>query len=419
MYHFIVLVLLASGLVIAESERFNCPNSSGSTTIARLRSALLCDYDTSIRSVKDHRNATTVSFRLLLKYFTYDHFTHTLSIDAWFPTYWTDQHLTWKPDEYEGIKSIHMSSSYDLWVPDISIYNKKDQSSDPKTLADTSCAVNFKGSVLCVPPIHIDALCVPDLTKYPYDVQKCTVRFGSWVHKGEDLKLKMLTPTVDLEDMEPNGEWELLSFNTVYHRGNYSCCPNSTYPSIDIIFEIERRSAPHAVNVVLPLLVCILITLTTMAMSPLNKDRLILSCVNLIAHIYHLQNVSYVVPLSGESIPSLLAISRDSTLLAGFSIVATIFLKSLITTQSFTPSWVSGTVSVLVSSRPGQIIFLADNSLKGSASAENKEDGVTIISNSESPPPSSNSDWAVFGKFIDVLLFIVYIIIYFILIIIF
>ncbi|XP_076267671.1 acetylcholine receptor subunit alpha-type acr-7-like [Rhynchophorus ferrugineus] len=413
MYHQVVIFGVLLKLVIAVHE-LSCPSSSGSSTLARLRSELLCDYDSNIRSVKDHRNATVVSFRLLLKYFSFDHYTHTLSVDAWFPTYWADQHLKWRPEDYDGIKSIHLSSDYDIWTPDISIYNRKDQSTDPRTLTDTTCAVNSKGTVLCVPPVHFDALCVPNLRKYPYDVQECTVRFGSWIYKGEDLKLKLLTPMVDLEDMEPNGEWELLSFNAIYHKGNYSCCPNSTYPSIDIVFEIKRHSAAHTVNVVLPLLVCILLTLSTMAMSPLNKDRLILACVNLLAHIYHVQNLSYIVPTSGENMPSLLSISRDSTLLTGISIISTILLKSLMQKGTDTPSWVSSTVSVLVNTRPGQLILLSDNSLKGAAAAENSEDGVAIISN---PGTQSTGDWTVLAKFIDVLLFTAYIIIYFILLI--
>lgn len=73
-----------------------------------------------------------------------------------------------------------------------SIY-RHDQSTDPKVITDAQCSVSNTGNVLCVPGIHFDTLCVPNLKKYPYDTQICTIRFGSWVYKGEELKLKTVS----------------------------------------------------------------------------------------------------------------------------------------------------------------------------------------------------------------------------------
>ncbi|XP_066262696.1 acetylcholine receptor subunit alpha-like [Euwallacea similis] len=407
----ICATLIATSAYALESES-KCPASSGSTAPSRLKTSLLCDYDSLIRPVKDHRNATIVLFKLLLKYLSFDHFNHRLSVDSWFSVFWTDQHLVWTPADYEGIKSIHLSPSYDMWSPDISIYNRHDQSIDPKAISDTMCTVNYMGSVLCVPPLHFDTLCVPNLKKYPYDTQECTVRFGSWVHKGEELSIKPFNPVVDTEDLESDGEWKLVSFRAVVHKGNYTCCPNNTYPSVDVILEIRRSSGTHVFNVVLPLLVCIMLTITTMAMSPLNKDRFILGCVSVVAHIYHVQNLSYMIPVTGEDLPSLLTISRDSTLLSGMSLIFTIILKNLMQSKSQCPNWIAGTASVLIGSRPGQLIFLPDSSFKGAAAAQKQEDGDTIISNIETPTNSSTSDWFVIAKLIDVLLCIIYFLVY-------
>lgn len=219
---------------------------------------------------------------------------------------------------------------------------------------------------------------------------------------------------MDSSDLEEDLEWSLVSFKSVYHKGNYTCCPNSTYPSVDIILEVKRNSNSHSINVVLPLLVCIMITLTTMAMSPLNKDRFLLSCVSVIGHILHVQNVFYTIPAIGDDLPSLLTISRDSTLLAGIGMIATVLLRSMMESKSPSPTWMSLITSVLIGSRPGQLIFLADSSLKGAAAAQKQDDGNTIINNIETPVSSSllSSDWFIFAKFLDVLLFASYILAY-------
>ncbi|XP_060520186.1 acetylcholine receptor subunit alpha-like [Cylas formicarius] len=387
----------------------SCPPSSLTTTPARLRTAILCNYDANIRPVKDHQNTTAVTFRLLLKYFNYDHFTHTLSIDAWLSVFWVDQHLRWKPNDYDGITSIHLKT-YEIWVPDLSVYNRKDQSGEAGVIELTTCAVSYKGLVLCVPPVHTEALCVPNLRRYPFDVQNCTVRFGSWVHKGEEVNLTVLKPAVNTDDLMSNGEWELLGATGIRHSGNYACCPNVTYPSVDIAFEIKRHSGAHAASVLLPLFACILLTLTSMWMSPINKDRLTLSFVNFISQALHVQHVSFMVPLNGENVPSILVFSRDSMLLAGVSVIATIFLKYLMESKSLAPVWISETVTFLVSFRTGQALLLSDSSLKGVAEAENKEDGITILPNSERD--SSTDVWFMFGKLLDILFFISYVVTY-------
>ena len=36
---------------------------------------------------------------------------------------WTDEFLTWKPEDYGGIRAISMPPSY-VWTPDIELYNR-------------------------------------------------------------------------------------------------------------------------------------------------------------------------------------------------------------------------------------------------------------------------------------------------------
>ncbi|KAL1513795.1 hypothetical protein ABEB36_003156 [Hypothenemus hampei] len=407
---------ITSNFLPTALEHDHCPESSSSTTLAKLKDSLMCDYNQFLRPVKDHRSVTSVKFRLLLKYFQYNDFSHMLSVDSWFNIFWNDEHLVWNPDTFEGIKSVHFIPGVDIWAPDISIYNRHDQSTDPKAISgETTCTVNYHGNVLCVPPLHFDTLCVPNLQKYPYDVQKCVVTFGSWVHQGEEINLTTLSPVVDLEGLAPNGEWEIIQVEPVYHRGNYSCCPNSTYPSVEFLFNLRRIKHSHFISSILPLIVCILITITSMAMSPLNKDRFLLACLSVMGHILHVQNLFYTMPTTGEIPPTVLTITRDSTLLAGFSIIFTVILKSLMENKAESPGWIAVTASVLIASRPGQLIFLHDNSLKGAAASQKQEDGDTIVSNNITSN-SATTDWRIIAKFLDVLLFISYLLVYVILI---
>ena len=40
-----------------------------------------------------------------------------------FPQFWYDYKLVWDPDEYGGVKQLHVPSDH-IWRPDIVLYNK-------------------------------------------------------------------------------------------------------------------------------------------------------------------------------------------------------------------------------------------------------------------------------------------------------
>ncbi|RZB54416.1 nicotinic acetylcholine receptor alpha 9 subunit, partial [Asbolus verrucosus] len=274
-----------------------------------------------------------------------------------------------------------------------------------------NCVVSNVGQVVCVPPTHQTSLCVGDLTRYPFDTQNCTIRFGSWVHSGEEIDIQLAKPPVSTGDLVPNGEWTLVDKQAVKHAGKFKCCPNSTYPSVFYIFQIKRMVGAHVASVILPAIALVAITLTSLWMSPSHSDRLSLCCVNLVCEFLYAQYVSYMLPSHGQNIPLILLFARDSLLLSAFTIVLTVVLKNMVENEKPAPGWMSGTVYILTSSRPGQFIFLNDSSAKGVASAQGEDDGTTIIGNSENVNPATK-EWIVFAKILDRLCFVIYFIMY-------
>ncbi|KAJ8962670.1 hypothetical protein NQ318_001064 [Aromia moschata] len=391
------------------AEPDSCPSSSATTPTGKLKMALRCDYDATTRPVVSHLNATTVYFRVVMKFFSLDINTNTLSIEAWMPTYWKDEHLTWTPADYNNITRIHLQTD-EIWTPDVSIYNRASEGGDPTILSFTKCSVTSKGNVLCVPSVHVDALCVPNLSLYPFDTQRCDLRFGSWVHKGEELNLRLVKDVMSTVDMEPNGEWEIANWTAKRNPGIYKCCPNTTYPSVEIVFNLKRLSGAHAASVVIPTIVAIILTLTSLILSPLNKDRFVLCCVNVIAQFMHVQYMSWQVPLKGDQIPLLLLFARDSLLLAVFTIVFTLLIKSLMQRGVAAPPAVVMVVSGVTGNRVGQYIFSNEDSIRAIELTKDDEDTAAILKTNSS---NSSEAWVVFGKILDFTLFVIYIIVYF------
>ncbi|XP_017779115.1 PREDICTED: neuronal acetylcholine receptor subunit alpha-5-like [Nicrophorus vespilloides] len=406
MYWLHLFVSIICSIVLTEAEQ--CSKDKQTPTV-RLKKDLLCGYDRTVRPTLNHGNTTKVSVRMVLKSFTYHSHESTLSVNSWLALVWNDEHLVWDPKDYDNLQTIHINRD-SIWYPDLSIYNRADQSGDPSALTAVDCLLLHKGNVICIPPTRHEAICVPNLSKYPFDVQNCTLRFGSWVHSGEEIDFKLTDPPVTTDDFVENPEWKLLKVNASKHSGIFKCCPNNSYPTLNYYFTIERHSGSLICMIVVPALGMIFMTLITLVMSPEEMERIALICSNVIFHLLYLQNISWQIPISGAQAPLILVFARDSLLLTIFTLLLTVIQRKLIRTTTQSPMWMSKMVAAIITSRPGQVFFIFDDNLKSVANRIGDEDGANIIENSQTQGP--NKDWLIFGRILDKICFISYCIIY-------
>ena len=51
------------------------------------------------------------------------------------------------------------------------------------------CVVEYDGSVLWIPPAIFMSTCQIDITNFPFDIQACDLKFGSWTYDGFKLDI--------------------------------------------------------------------------------------------------------------------------------------------------------------------------------------------------------------------------------------
>lgn len=61
--------------------------------------------------------------------------------------------------------------------------------------------------------------CRIDVTFFPFDVQRCPLKFGSWTYNGLQMDLVNLSSSGDLGKYTSSGEWDLVGMPAV----RYSC----------------------------------------------------------------------------------------------------------------------------------------------------------------------------------------------------
>ncbi|XP_063932694.1 neuronal acetylcholine receptor subunit alpha-5-like [Zophobas morio] len=403
--HVLNLVILL--LLPAVKSEDDCPSTAKSQLAEiRLRRHLLCDYDKYVRPVFTKNQTVYLKIGLSLKYFQFDMHDNSFTLESWMNLYWRDLHLTWKPEEYDSLEDIRMPIN-DIWIPDLSAYNKRIQGGEQSLAQSTICIVEFTGNVTCVPSISLTTTCTHDLTKYPFDTHSCYVYYGSWTYTGEELKLDFLSSPIDQTDLIENGEWKILKsdYNRSYRV--YGCCPNSTYPIITIHFEIERIPGAHIIRVILPAIALVIITLTSFWIAPDSSDRLNLCYINFIAAFLYVQYITSLVPMKADTIPLILFFARDSLLLSTFTIIFSLILKYMVKNENPAPLWMSRALMIFKWFKLRKVLLRRNLSLE--ILSLNKEDGNDVNVNDDG---LRKKECMIFAQFLDRLCFLVFLVLY-------
>ncbi|CAL8268809.1 unnamed protein product [Boreogadus saida] len=232
----------------------------------RLYKELLANYNRLERPVVNDSTAILVELGLtLLQIIDVDEKNQVLMTNSWLQLHWTDAYLTWNPDNYPGVQNLRFPSDQ-IWTPDILLYNRSE--SDPPhhvllyNSADerfdatfhTNVLVNASGHCQYIPPGILKSTCYIDVRWFPFDVQKCDLKFGSWTHNGWLLDLQMLE--VDTSSYIPNGEWDLVGVPAKRNELYYDCC-KEPYPDVTFTVTMRRRTLYYGLNLLIP---CVLIS---------------------------------------------------------------------------------------------------------------------------------------------------------------
>lgn len=129
-----------------------------------------------------------------------------------------------------------------------------EQATGGNVLQNVDCVITNNGNVSCVVPTQLSGLCMPNLKKYPFDVQNCTLRFGSWIHTGQEIDFELFNQSITVDQFTENPEWILVSSRAKKNSGVYKCCPKTTFPSIDYNFVIKRDATTVTAVAIIPAL---------------------------------------------------------------------------------------------------------------------------------------------------------------------
>uniref|UniRef100_A0A3B3UFG4 Neuronal acetylcholine receptor subunit alpha-7 n=1 Tax=Poecilia latipinna TaxID=48699 RepID=A0A3B3UFG4_9TELE len=297
------------------------PACRGGVYQRKLYHELMLNYNRLERPVQNDSAPILVELGLtLLQIIDVDEKNQVLITNAWLQLHWTDIYLSWNPENYPGVQNLRFPSNL-VWVPDILLYNSADERFD--ATFHTNVLVNASGACQYIPPGILKSTCYIDVRWFPFDIQKCDLKFGSWTHNGWLLDLQMMD--VDISTYIPNGEWDLVGVPGKRNELYYECC-KEPYPDVTFTVTMRRRTLYYGLNLLIP---CVLISGLALLVFLLPADsgeKISLGITVLLSLTVFMLLVAEIMPATSDSVPLIAQYFASTMMIVGLSVVVTVLV---------------------------------------------------------------------------------------------
>ncbi|XP_040902350.1 neuronal acetylcholine receptor subunit alpha-10a [Toxotes jaculatrix] len=220
----------------------------------KLLKDLFTNYTSALRPVEDTNTILNVTLQVTLsQIIDMDERNQILTAYLWIRQVWVDAHLKWNKDDYDGLDTIRIPSSY-VWRPDIVLYNNADDHFTGPM--DTNVVIRHDGQIMWDSPAITKSSCKVDVSFFPFDAQQCRFTYGSWTYNGNQLDILNAMESADLADLVENVEWEVLGMPAKRNIILYGCCADP-YPDVTYTLKLKRRASFYVFNLLIP---CVMIS---------------------------------------------------------------------------------------------------------------------------------------------------------------
>ncbi|KAM9804115.1 acetylcholine receptor subunit alpha [Neosynchiropus ocellatus] len=267
----------------------------------RLVSQLFSSYNKVVRPVNHFSEAVVVTVGLqLIQLINVDEVNQIVTSNVRLRQQWVDVSLKWDPQEYGGITKIRIPST-DIWKPDLVLYNNAD--GDFNIRHETKVLLEYTGKITWNPPAIFKSYCEIIVLHFPFDLQNCTLKLGTWTHDGRVVVINPDSDRPDLSNFMESGEWVLTDSRNWKHWVYYTCCPEKPYLDITYHFLMLRLPLYFIVNVIIP---CILFSFLTGLVFYLPTDsgeKMTLSISVLLSLTVFLLVIVELIPSTSSAVP--------------------------------------------------------------------------------------------------------------------
>jgi len=177
---------------------------------------------------------TRIEMSLSVRTIDLEFSTGTFKVSGWMTLSWTDDRYTWNPSNYESIKSVPLPFSK-VWAPELILHNSLEE----KFIYRQVGILDYTGRFIYVIGIHSKAACPPNFKNFPWGVQVCSLKFGSWINAQYNVEYRLpKNSTVSLSDFQQTVGWKVVNTKSRLESVTY---PLFSEPIHFIVFDIAFK----------------------------------------------------------------------------------------------------------------------------------------------------------------------------------
>ncbi|KAI1898156.1 hypothetical protein AGOR_G00069450 [Albula goreensis] len=280
-------------------------NGSGSARCSedetRLVRDLFKNYNKVVRPVNHFKDAVVVTVGLqLIQLISVDEVNQIVTSNVRLKQKWKDVNLQWNPDDYGGIKKIRVPSP-DIWHPDIVLYNNAD--GDFAIVHETKVLLEHTGMITWNPPAIFKSYCEIIVLYFPFDLQNCSMKLGTWTYDGNLVVINPDSDKPDLSSFMESGEWVMQDYRGWKHWVYYACCPDTPYLDITYHFLMLRLPLYFIVNVIIPCMLFSFLTGLVFYLPTDSGEKMTLSISVLLSLTVFLLVIVELIPSTSSAVP--------------------------------------------------------------------------------------------------------------------
>ena len=259
-YLVLLLIALQSYLIHANDEEY------------KLRQHLFQNYNKYVRPVNKFNDIINISMGLGVQNLeSFNQKEETIDINLWVRLNWKDDYLNWDSN-HSNLTFLSVDKDY-IWVPDIELLNAASLP-DIYTLKG-GMNLYSDGSIMWSNPAIYKFSCSLELHYFPFDTQRCIMKFSSWNYNNLLLNLKPnsdINKQIDILDEFSHSEWEIVNVNVINYNDSRPCCPNLNFTTNE--YSIILKRYPHYYNISMGMTISlVIVNFIIMLIKPNNISR--------------------------------------------------------------------------------------------------------------------------------------------------
>ncbi|KAJ8255871.1 hypothetical protein COCON_G00197350 [Conger conger] len=273
----------------------------GSEDETRLVKTIFKGYNKVVRPVNHFKDVVEVTVGLqLIQLISVDEVNQIVTSNVRLKQVWKDVNLNWNPSDYGGIKKIRVPST-EIWRPDFVLYNNAD--GNFAIVHETKVLLEYTGMITWTPPAIFKSYCEIIVLHFPFDLQNCSMKLGTWTYDGNLVAIYPENDRPDLSNFMESGEWVMKDFRSWKHWVFYACCPNTPYLDITYHFLMQRLPLYFIVNVIIPCMLFSFLTGLVFYLPTDSGEKMTLSISVLLSLTVFLLVIVELIPSTSSAVP--------------------------------------------------------------------------------------------------------------------